>query len=502
MPQVRNDTITLDAPESLLQTRNSGDDTPNDLLFALFLDSLQGLHDREIHLTDFECEHLLNLIKHRDRDISKHPLPFLVDEGTLENVDGDHDARSESTVSMTTSTSVTSASIASYSVQSAVMSGKGTQPQKTLKQVLNAQWQHSHSLASSQSQKQGITGSGTGTPIRLQSDEHQGDLDHGRPVLQQSDLDHMMRVTPRWRCFIKSVNTTHIMVTFVPATYDDLRILIQGQGIFRVQDAINKNKDPIVSEKNDLIENIDIDGVEHATASYMNVDGVEYALKVNKKSLSDQTESDRERHSSGASGVKEDSPRVIAKASQDVSDGISKETGRSEDTVKEIPGEVSQEDEDTEQLDTPLETVEDMSAEPECGECEDVPSGYSSFLMPVFVYNCPLSSLTQQLVNKWTYQKPVDIFQDLTFKSESHEQDVMSAMDQQSEHTDDNTTEHHNVGTETKRIRTDSDVREKLRFGREETILDSIYGQEEDLKQQCTLISEHFFRSFVFGEYK
>ena len=34
--------------------------------------------------------------------------------------------------------------------------------------------------------------------------------------------------TPRWRCFIRSLNGTQLFLTFVPATFDDLKILVQG----------------------------------------------------------------------------------------------------------------------------------------------------------------------------------------------------------------------------------------------------------------------------------
>ena len=42
--------------------------TPNALLFKYFLDTMQDLHDREITLSDTECEELVMLIKQRERD--------------------------------------------------------------------------------------------------------------------------------------------------------------------------------------------------------------------------------------------------------------------------------------------------------------------------------------------------------------------------------------------------------------------------------------------------
>ena len=53
--------------------------------------------------------------------------------------------------------------------------------------------------------------------------------------------------------------------------------------------------------------------------------------------------------------------------------------------------------------------------------CKPVPDTHKSFTIPVYIYDCPLNSLTDQLVNKWTYRRPVDIYQDLTFASETED---------------------------------------------------------------------------------
>ena len=40
--------------------------------------------------------------------------------------------------------------------------------------------------------------------------------------------------------------------------------------------------------------------------------------------------------------------------------------------------------------------------------------------LPIYVYNCPLSFLTEQLVNKSTYNRPKDFFEDLRFQLEEN----------------------------------------------------------------------------------
>ena len=60
--------------------------------------------------------------------------------------------------------------------------------------------------------------------------------------------------------------------------------------------------------------------------------------------------------------------------------------------------------------------------EPEAAQAnEALPDNYKAFAIPVYIYNCPLNSLTDQLVNKWTYKSPSDIYQDLTFSPESED---------------------------------------------------------------------------------
>lgn len=58
-------------------------------------------------------------------------------------------------------------------------------------------------------------------------------------------------------------------------------------------------------------------------------------------------------------------------------------------------------------------------------ESEEIPSivgaelmssGMRSPVLPLYVYNCPLGIITEQLLNRWTYERPRDIYEDLTFE--------------------------------------------------------------------------------------
>jgi len=45
-----------------------------------------------------------------------------------------------------------------------------------------------------------------------------------------------------------------------------------------------------------------------------------------------------------------------------------------------------------------------------------VPNGMRMSVLPVYVYNCPLGMVTEQLLNRWTCERPGDIYEDLTFE--------------------------------------------------------------------------------------
>ena len=49
---------------------------------------------------------------------------------------------------------------------------------------------------------------------------------------------------------------------------------------------------------------------------------------------------------------------------------------------------------------------------------------HSPYSLPVYIYNCPLNDLSEQLVNKWTYQRPFDVYEDLQFKPDEPRPDT------------------------------------------------------------------------------
>ncbi|ELT88147.1 hypothetical protein CAPTEDRAFT_195377 [Capitella teleta] len=98
--------------------------------------------------------------------------------------------------------------------------------------------------------------------------------------------------------------------------------------------------------------------------------------------------------------------------------------------------------------------------------------------LPVYVYNCPLNYLSEQLVNRWTFQKLNDLYEDMQFP-------VIEAED-------------FNASPEREKKLSDS---ERWRGAGEGSAV-NIYGDEEDLRQHCTLLSETYLRCFVNGVYR
>ena len=80
-------------------------------------------------------------------------------------------------------------------------------------------------------------------------------------------------------------------------------------------------------------------------------------------------------------------------------------------TSPRTEGEEAQETCDVED-DPPTDTS--PTAQEDC----PTPPEFSAYNLPIYIYNCPLADLSEQLVNKWTHHKAFDIYEDLQFKSD------------------------------------------------------------------------------------
>jgi hypothetical protein len=372
--------------------------SPNRLLMNMFLDQLRNVHDREMHLTGSECQQLMHLIQHRERNIELHPLPFMPPQDDLveaEMLDGHKPgiARSESTLSVATSVSIGSAFTTNSNITA--------QSQKTAQNVAN----HTQNSGKLINLTAGRLSRVTSPLLGLKdSDEKQvdGKAAHTYDFLKNNEafLEDDNAGVPHWSCFIKSVSSSQILLCFTPSSFDDLEMLTKG----------------------------------HKT---------EVPLKSERKDVEEKPEASIERRESTSTNTGDSSATLdTLVGSSSYSSVLEEKTSPSAPAASSTPHTTS-----------PKEQPEPRSVH-----------------LPVYVYNCPLSYLSDQIVNRWTLKKLTDLFEDMRFPVE--EEDV-------------------NASSEREKKLSDSD---RWRAAGE---AENIYEDEEDLKHHCTLLSETYLRCFV-----
>ena len=252
----------------------------------------------------------------------------------------------------------------------------------------------------------------------------------------------------RWRCFIKSVNVTHIILCFVPTSLDDLRSLVHlSEAVVDVEKSDLEAGAPGVEEGQgkQTEESEDMEPPPECDGSTTHGPGVTWESSEQGK------EDPCEQHVE-----KKDHPLMA-----------SDPEGETCSSVHE-PAQVA--------------APKAPEAVPVAGPEKKPPT---SLVIPVYAYNCPLSGLTDQLVNRC--QPQADLYQDFTKKVDmcvgegrhSMTEDGVSASNR------------HRVDSET--------IRDKIRQSAEERP-ESGSGGGAEFRHHLSLINEHYHRSFVIGQ--
>ena len=348
----------------------------------------------------------------------RNPLPFLTEEPTIAEVD-DLDANSESTMSTAMSTVGTQIPSTLGTFAGSTTSLK-SQP---LRKVLTSQWLKSQSQNIANGTEGGNKSrrtSATEAP-KVLDDEGRKLVDNSSlktdfmsasyasqlsglpsappPAIElNSNLANLPRVIPKWKCYIKSFTATHIMLCFVPASFDDLRLLVQGLGIVQFSRDGAANQDQCKDREESSPPFIDVDGVEcvqkvkkvHVSGNKAEGSGFPQSIQPDFGGTEHELASDQE----------------IPTLNFDKYKDVDVTAGQAEEAVA-----------DERPADIYLPEVHEQRPEPPKPNVV-LPDNYKGFVIPVYTYNCPLNSLTEQLINKWTYKSPADIYQDLTFSPE------------------------------------------------------------------------------------
>ena len=286
---------------------------PNSTLFSLLLDSLRGIHDREIQLTNDQCGQLIDLITRRDRDVESHPLPI----GRVRSRQPSSGETGQSVDESSASTSFSAMSMKSL-----------------LKSDNVSQSDLSKHRAAPRTPLVSPRAKVKGQDDRTSLDKPVERVSRCAKVRSKMSHDRDLNSANRWSCFVKSVNGSHMIFSFIPSSYEDLCALTEAQ------------------------------------------------------------RQDCTRHDS----MEKEEARTVGPMSSPCA---------SSPCVSRTEGDHVTRDAQVDDVDVALSAI--------CS-CPAIPNGHMSVPLPLYTYNCPGNVLSDQLVNHWTYTRPPDIYEDLTFK--------------------------------------------------------------------------------------
>ncbi|XP_059140197.1 KICSTOR complex protein SZT2-like isoform X3 [Physella acuta] len=182
---------------------------PNELLVTLFYDKLKESHNNEILLSTEDCYRFLEHVLQRPRDHEKNPVPFSY------RLDGAHCAEGNFAFEpgnfSETDHEMTDAS--STSTRKNLEPGSWKVPPK--KEVENPRL-----MSSEAPSKHGKLSTNVLSPPPVDYGYSQAGSGPGE-TLKQAECFHC----PMWKCYVKKDVTEHLLLTFVPACFDDLLLL-------------------------------------------------------------------------------------------------------------------------------------------------------------------------------------------------------------------------------------------------------------------------------------
>ncbi|XP_071119812.1 KICSTOR complex protein SZT2-like [Haliotis cracherodii] len=337
--------ITYNAEDIPIDPKGS-----NNQLFAILFESLKGtgllskenVHDKEIPLTSEDCARFLKLLKSRKRDASKNPLPF----NFVNNI---HEATPTPEDKSTTDAKT-----------SDPKSGKDSEKVDKESKVLGTPKLKDSKLGNFE-----INSPFTSSPLNKS---------YGAPIrpLEKQPSDEEAAY-PMWRCFASAKTDTHMFLTFVPASFDDLLLLnsITDFGEDVAEEPGNRGKT-----------------AEQTVEQPDKVPGVTQPPSPSKPATDSDVEQDLrdvEDETSVDPGVEDEAHTVIP---EEVEGGSDLQKGSSE-----VSGDV-----------------------PNGAEVlEDEPSQPRPLLLPIYVYDCYQHNVVDSLVNRWDFTQYEDIYEDMSF---------------------------------------------------------------------------------------
>ncbi|BFY99733.1 hypothetical protein BsWGS_02773 [Bradybaena similaris] len=395
---------------------------PSELLLSLFYDKLKEAHNNEILLSADDCFRFVQHVLQRPRDPTTNPVPFAFRPSGTASA-GSTFAFESATYSETDHETTDASSTSNRKNYDSRHNKKARhQPRsKAVKKDFetpksaggDSAARHSHSKKSSPSSE-------SGNPDSYAYPSQPGQC-------------------PMWKCYVKKDVMDHLLITFVPASFDDLLMLNPSSADASPEDtgAVNFPSPSEVPASEDLQKT------------------GEFGSEVKDESIANTS------HHKSSSHVQ--SETVPA-------DSVSKGTATS--LASSLPYRESRNNKVQEWVNTSTHTMKPVNSGP--------------LLIPVFVYSCELKNVISSLVDRWTFTLPEDIFEDMSFKT-------ASPSEQRPPHSPGNRLQSFDLSTD------DQDDRDSWRSSLDRRSTDSNSYRIESFREHCKMITEMYFNSFVRG---
>ncbi|KAL8610620.1 hypothetical protein ACOMHN_006339 [Nucella lapillus] len=282
-----------------------------------------------------------------------------------------------------------------------------------------------------------------------------------------------------WKCYMKAVSSAHILLTFIPASYDDLLLLNEQDNTRDPEEKKTEEGDGGLGSRpqhtdtagaGDTATPGDPDSAQAAPAACAAAPG---HFEDTDSTYTGHTSAGGRRGSGALSGF--GNPGF----------GLSTVITVTEPSPCHSPersAAQSREDDVKEWVNTSC-----SAAVP--------PPAKGPMVIPIYVYDCHYHSITESLINPWAFSLPPDIHEDMTFLSESDDSQPspvargrLASFDKEA-----------SVVEEKEEVEF---LRPGWRSSLDRKSVDSIGEGVGDFRRQCHLITESYFGCFVTGLYQ
>ncbi|GFN80127.1 protein szt2-like isoform x1 [Plakobranchus ocellatus] len=371
---------------------------PNELLLGLFYDKLKESHNNEILLSADDCSRFVQQVLDRERDHDTFPVPFIFKPGdNMPNKFEDFPKSSSDTEHNTTGTLQDNSSSANKRSNTGSSGSCRSTPGQTSASTDHSSKRSGDFPVEADGSSVQDSSALSGSSKHLHSKHSNQQTPIGNSLGNMSMHNKLKRAgsnqCPMWKCYIKMDCADHLLMTFVPASFEDLLLL---------------NPAPVTSSPDDSSLAQDIVQPTDPTAFLENLLGTSLdAEDVVITELPPILPTFADKQKTSKEETHRDSVQIGSSTTRQISislpDGI-------DTAVVEDARDMSLPDREKKN-----ENVQDwVNSSSRC--MKTAVSG--ELRMPVYAYSCQLKNVTASLTDRWSFTLPEDIVQDFSFKSD------------------------------------------------------------------------------------